>query len=141
MKIYNEKATRVQTRAQFKEKKSNRKCNTSQIIAQGHKRFKTRTYSKWNKESDALRARPQTAELPTWEKELKESLSSRENNQQEKAYANVIQGGCQGSPALASRITMQFRQGDFGFRIHNTGKCLWTLGVGGPSVYLLLFFG
>ena len=63
----------------LKRKRAPRNVTLAKIIAQGHKRFKTRTYTKWNKESDALRARPQPAKLPTWGKELKESLSSKAN--------------------------------------------------------------
>lgn len=46
---------------------------------------------KGNKGSDDHRARPHPAKLPTYEEELKKSLSSKENHGQQKADTDLIE--------------------------------------------------
>lgn len=59
--------------------------------AQRDKRFKEKPDAKWNKENGNLRARPHSAKFPTCEKELKKSLSNKENHQNQKADENVFE--------------------------------------------------
>ena len=53
--------------------------------------FKEKPDAKWNKGSNDLTARPHTAKFLTCHKELKKSLSSEGNHQQQKADADVIE--------------------------------------------------
>ena len=78
MQIYNEKEQSEQS-VQFEEKRNTGGKSTEKPDA------------KWNKGSGDLRARPHPAKLPTCEKELKKSLSNKENHQNQKADENVFE--------------------------------------------------
>ena len=76
---------------QFEEKRSTRRCNGARTSAQGNKMFKEKSSAKWNKGSGDLRTIPHSANLPILEKELRKSLSSEEDHQNQKADENVLE--------------------------------------------------
>lgn len=59
--------------------------------AQKKKKFKVKPNAKYYKRVSNLRASSPPAKLPACEKELKNSLSSEENHNQQRTDANVIE--------------------------------------------------
>lgn len=85
LQIYNEEekaepGKRIQN-ARSEEKRSSRKCNVSKSFVQGDKMFEEKANAQWNKRSADLIAGPHPAKIPTFEKELKKTLSCGGNRE------------------------------------------------------------
>ena len=84
--------------------------------------FKGQPGAKWNKESGDLTPRPHLALLPTCEKELKKSLNSEGNHQQQKAEAYIIEGEGQVLAPSSNRCWQSQPRGS-DFRVKETRTC------------------